>query len=88
MNSGFGAVKYLQFVLSIAPGASVRVIPDLYSLDVESLLLPKVLGNRPNIRILHLPDLHLSIWDTFDLTKSLPLLTDLMTKVPTLSFPT
>ncbi|KAJ2909926.1 hypothetical protein GGI21_001386 [Coemansia aciculifera] len=81
------AAEYVEFGLSIAPGASVRTIPYLHRLDIGSTLLPKVLGNYPNIRVLNFPDLQLTIWEAFDLIGSLPQLLNLRTRAPKLGNP-
>ncbi|KAJ2040118.1 hypothetical protein IW146_002335 [Coemansia sp. RSA 922] len=76
--------EYLRFALSIAPGASVREIPDLHwsSMDIPSAL--SMLGGLVSVKVLSLPDVRMSIWDVITLIKSLPLLSDLRTMNPTL----
>ncbi|KAJ2110831.1 hypothetical protein IW146_005735 [Coemansia sp. RSA 922] len=73
------AVAYLEFVMSIAPGASVRQIykVDSYSKDITPAL--SVLGNYTCIQVLSLPHATLSLWDAITLIRSLPLLSDLGT---------
>ncbi|KAJ2047733.1 hypothetical protein H4S04_004262 [Coemansia sp. S16] len=73
------AVAYLEFVMSIAPGASVRQIykVDSYSKDITLAL--SVLGNYTCIQVLSLPHATLSLWDAITLIRSLPLLSDLGT---------
>ncbi|KAJ2639886.1 hypothetical protein GGF44_002634, partial [Coemansia sp. RSA 1694] len=71
------AAEYLQFVLKIAPGASVRTIDNLSRFREEISQELGVFGNHADIQILSLPETTLSIWDTIGLIKSLPLLSDL-----------
>ncbi|KAJ2812466.1 hypothetical protein H4S07_001381, partial [Coemansia furcata] len=70
---------YMQFVLGIAPGAPVRVIPGLskYWEDITPAL--SMLGDHDCIQILLLPDTSLSLMEAIALIKSLHLLSDLHT---------
>ncbi|KAJ2110519.1 hypothetical protein GGI16_000262, partial [Coemansia sp. S142-1] len=78
------AAKYMQFVLTIAPGASVRLIPDLTKyLECHTPAL-SILKDHGCIQILSLPDTCLSLWEAFSLIKSLPLLSDLYTSPSTI----
>ncbi|KAJ2056668.1 hypothetical protein GGI17_006080 [Coemansia sp. S146] len=81
------ATEYMQFVLSIAPGASVRVIPDLAKYPEDCNLALSALKDHGCIQILSLPDTSLSLWETIALVKSLPLLSDLTTRSPDLGEP-
>ncbi|KAJ2813665.1 hypothetical protein H4S07_000510 [Coemansia furcata] len=76
--------EYLQLALRIAPGASVRVMPDM-SWPVQRI--PSVLsaiGEYASIQVLYMKDMDLTIWDAITLIKSLPLLSDLCTQAPML----
>ncbi|KAJ2040113.1 hypothetical protein GGI03_000901 [Coemansia sp. RSA 2337] len=75
---------YLQFVLSIASGASVRVIPNLYWYIKEVPYALSMLYNHVSIQVLSIPDVQMSIWDAIALIESLPLLSDLCAMAPTL----
>ncbi|KAJ2059869.1 hypothetical protein GGI17_004142 [Coemansia sp. S146] len=78
-NTFATVAEYMQFVLSIAPGASVRVIPDLgkYTQDLTPAL--SMLKDHDYIQVLSLPDMNLSLWDAITLLKLVPLLSDLHT---------
>ncbi|KAJ2862486.1 hypothetical protein GGH94_004240 [Coemansia aciculifera] len=78
------ATEYMQFVLSIAPGASVRVIPDLAKYPEDCNLALSALKGHGCIQILSLRDTSLSLWEALTLVKSLPLLSDLTTRAPDL----
>ncbi|KAJ2753966.1 hypothetical protein GGI19_002761 [Coemansia pectinata] len=78
------ATEYMQFVLSIAPGASVRVIPDLAKYSEDCNLALSALKGHGCIQILSLPDTSLLLWEALTLVKSLPLLSDLTTRAPDL----
>ncbi|KAJ2016854.1 hypothetical protein GGI14_003351, partial [Coemansia sp. S680] len=83
--NGFNtAAAYLEFVMSIAPGASVRQVYEVesYSKDIAPALL--VLGTYACIQVLSLPGTCVSIWQAISLIKSLPLLSDLTTGAPRL----
>ncbi|KAJ2459067.1 hypothetical protein GGF42_001691 [Coemansia sp. RSA 2424] len=81
------AAAYTQFVLSIAPKSSVRRIYDLSEFGGALQPALTLLGNHTTIQVLYIPDVTLSIWDAFDLIKSLPLLSDLRAAAPTLGEP-
>ncbi|KAJ2862286.1 hypothetical protein GGH94_004371 [Coemansia aciculifera] len=73
--------EYLLVLLSIAPGAAVRSFPGCISppdLSFEILLF----ADYPNIQVLDLPDVLLEIWDAITLIKTLPLLSDLHSRMP------
>ncbi|KAJ2061749.1 hypothetical protein GGI08_002796 [Coemansia sp. S2] len=78
------AAAYLEFVMSIAPGASVRQIYEVesYSKDIAPALL--VLGTYACIQALSLSGTRVSIWQVISLIKSLPLLSNLTTGAPSL----
>ncbi|KAJ2636185.1 hypothetical protein GGF44_003185, partial [Coemansia sp. RSA 1694] len=78
------AAEYLHFALSIAPGASVRTINSLSRFHEEFTQELGLLANHADIQLLSLPEATLSIWDTVGLIKSLPLLSDLRSGIPTL----
>ncbi|KAJ2061211.1 hypothetical protein GGI17_003246 [Coemansia sp. S146] len=73
-------IAYLEYVMSISPGASVRQIADMRSIRNAIIPALSVLGNYACIQVLSLPYTELSLWDTISLIKSLPLLSDLATK--------
>ncbi|KAJ2110568.1 hypothetical protein GGI16_000238 [Coemansia sp. S142-1] len=76
--------EYMRFVLSIAPGASVRQIVELDKYPEDCNLALSILKNHGSIQILSLPHMPLSIWQAITLVDSLPLLSDLSTKAPVL----
>ncbi|KAJ2450016.1 hypothetical protein GGF42_004598, partial [Coemansia sp. RSA 2424] len=84
INLFSSAATYMQFVLSIAPKSSVRRIYDL--IDFGKALQPALalLGNHTTIQVPSILNVSLSIWDAFDLIKSLPLLSDLRAAATTL----
>ncbi|KAJ2012688.1 hypothetical protein GGI14_005717 [Coemansia sp. S680] len=71
--------EYMQFVLRIEPGASVRVISDLDKYPVDYTHALSMLKDCGSIQILSLPGTPLSFWEAITLVKSLPLLSDLYT---------
>ncbi|KAJ2103374.1 hypothetical protein GGI09_000706 [Coemansia sp. S100] len=71
--------SYTQFVLSIAPGASVREIPGLTKYPEDRTPALSMLKDHGCIQILSLPDTSLSLWDVISLVKLLPFLSDLHT---------
>ncbi|KAJ2883488.1 hypothetical protein H4R27_002731 [Coemansia aciculifera] len=78
MEYGFDLfVECLQFVLGIAPGASVRSIADLRDREWIPLTL-NLLADHVLMQILYLPDTRLLLSDVIGLIKSLPLLSDLL----------
>ncbi|KAJ1660530.1 hypothetical protein GGF38_003915 [Coemansia sp. RSA 25] len=81
------ATTYMQFVLSITPKSSVRCIYGLSEFGGALQPALALLGNHSTIQILYIPNVPLSIWDAFDLLKSLPLLCDLHAAAPTLNEP-
>ncbi|KAJ2610914.1 hypothetical protein GGF44_006182, partial [Coemansia sp. RSA 1694] len=81
------AAAYTQFVLSIAPKSSVRCIYGLPEFGGAQKPALALLGNHATIQVMYIPDVPLSIWDAFDLIKSLPLLSDLLAAAPTLDKP-
>ncbi|KAJ2423540.1 hypothetical protein GGF41_003100, partial [Coemansia sp. RSA 2531] len=74
------ATAYLEFVMSIAPGASVRQIADMRQIRNGIAPALSVLGYYASIQVLSLPYTALSLWDTLSLIKLLPCLSDLATK--------
>ncbi|KAJ1921615.1 hypothetical protein LPJ71_001291 [Coemansia sp. S17] len=82
-NQFASAAECMRFMLSIAPGASVREI-NIRSTgpELQSALL--LFGEYASIQALALPGSRLSLWDAIDLIKSLPLLSDLLTLPPCL----
>ncbi|KAJ2258435.1 hypothetical protein GGI13_000608 [Coemansia sp. RSA 455] len=77
-------VEYMQFVLSIAPGASVRHIVELDQYPEDCILELSMFKNHGCIQILYLPSMTLTIWQAITLVELLPLLSDLTTKAPVL----
>ncbi|KAJ2458368.1 hypothetical protein GGF42_002115 [Coemansia sp. RSA 2424] len=74
---------YMQFVLSIGPGAAVRVLPPMaLEQDVPRALL--LLGEHTAIQVLSMEGAALTLLDVIALIKSLPLLSDLCLDVPKL----
>ncbi|KAJ2040131.1 hypothetical protein H4S03_001231 [Coemansia sp. S3946] len=71
--------EYMQFVLTIAPGALVRLIPDLTKYPECHTQALSMLKDHGCIQVLSLPDICLSLWEAISLIKSLPLLSDLFT---------
>ncbi|KAJ2457719.1 hypothetical protein GGF42_002507 [Coemansia sp. RSA 2424] len=84
INLFSSATAYMQFVLSIAPKSSVRRICDLSAFGGALQPALTLLGNHTTIQVLYITTVPLSIWDAFDLIKSLPLLSDLYATTPTL----
>ncbi|KAJ1899638.1 hypothetical protein LPJ71_005953, partial [Coemansia sp. S17] len=84
-----GPVRYtndleiIRLMLNIAPGAAVREV-SFWSLEQGLQPLLSLLDKQDNLQVLALPDLRLSLWDAMALIKSLPLLSDLRSKAPTL----
>ncbi|KAJ2029725.1 hypothetical protein H4S03_007344 [Coemansia sp. S3946] len=72
------SVEYTQYVLDMAPGASVLVI---YGVPANQTFQPvlSLLGEHTSIRVLRLPFTSMCLWDALVLIKSLPLLTHLHT---------
>ncbi|KAJ2879842.1 hypothetical protein H4R27_005076 [Coemansia aciculifera] len=66
---------YLRLLLSIAPIAAVRSLP--YNEPRPDSSMISIFGDYPNIQVLGLPEVYLSLWDAITLVKSLPLLSDL-----------
>ncbi|KAJ2032109.1 hypothetical protein H4S03_006358 [Coemansia sp. S3946] len=77
-------VAYLEFVMSIAPRASVRQIPNMDSYDEDFTSALSILGDYPCIQVLTLGYADLSLWQAIILVKSLPLLSDMKIGAPTL----
>ncbi|KAJ2833203.1 hypothetical protein FBU31_001945 [Coemansia sp. 'formosensis'] len=78
---------YAQFILGIGPRAHTRRI---YVESVDKFLLSVLLlpGAHLCIQVLKLESLRLSLWEIFTLVKSLPLLSDLHARCPTIdNFP-
>ncbi|KAJ2430649.1 hypothetical protein GGF41_000899 [Coemansia sp. RSA 2531] len=74
-------VEYLSLLLSIAPNVAVRSFPCGESQpDIPSMI--SILGGYPNIQVLSLPEVYLSLWNAILLIKSLPLLSDLHSRTP------
>ncbi|KAJ2467503.1 hypothetical protein GGI03_001530 [Coemansia sp. RSA 2337] len=73
------AEERLQFMLSVAPCASVRKI----SGQIPKQVLP-IFFDYACIRMLSVPDTSVDFWDVVNVVKSLPLLSYLHTRVPSL----
>ncbi|KAJ2814233.1 hypothetical protein H4S07_000032 [Coemansia furcata] len=78
------AAEAMQFYLSVAPEASVREIKGVLSGAETALAFSPSLGDYSCIQILSLPFIPLTLWDAVSLIKSLPLLSDLYTKYPSI----
>ncbi|KAJ2878555.1 hypothetical protein H4R27_005763, partial [Coemansia aciculifera] len=78
------ATEYMQFVLSIGPGASVREIAESAEYPEGHTLALSMLKDHGCIQILSFPLTILSLWEVISLVKSLPLLSDLTTSAPVL----
>ncbi|KAJ2832878.1 hypothetical protein GGI24_001054 [Coemansia furcata] len=73
-----------RFSLSIGPGAPVRKIDDL---ENDELAWPQIIplfGTYDSIQVLVLAKMRPTLWDTITLIRSLPLLSDLHTRMPNL----
>ncbi|KAJ2813145.1 hypothetical protein FBU31_007483, partial [Coemansia sp. 'formosensis'] len=70
--------EYIQYVLSIGPNAPVRDIKCSLHVPLFKYLVP-VFGEYAEIQVLELPSTPLTFWDVIELTKALPLLSDLRT---------
>ncbi|KAJ2256301.1 hypothetical protein GGI13_001240, partial [Coemansia sp. RSA 455] len=76
--------EIIQLMRTIAPDAVVREISH-WSLNQAPLsLMLSLLSKHTSLQVLALSDVRLSIWDAMTLIKSLPLLSDLHAKSPTL----
>ncbi|KAJ2826300.1 hypothetical protein FBU31_003483, partial [Coemansia sp. 'formosensis'] len=80
-------IECMQFILNIAPGAPVRVIPGLSKHPEDLTPALSMLRNHGCIQTLSLPDTTLSLMVAFSLIKSLPLLSDLHTSPLTVGEP-
>ncbi|KAJ2027206.1 hypothetical protein H4S03_008353 [Coemansia sp. S3946] len=76
-------LEIIRLMLNIAPGAAVREV-SFWSIEQAPPPLLSLFAKQDNLRVLALPDLRLSLWNAMTLIKSLPLLTDLHSKAPTL----
>ncbi|KAJ2426852.1 hypothetical protein GGF41_001901 [Coemansia sp. RSA 2531] len=76
--------EYTRFVLSIAPGASVRIIPNLDKHHEDLTTALSILKGHGYIQILVLPGVRLLLCEAITMVKSLPLLSDLTTHIPQL----
>ncbi|KAJ2057863.1 hypothetical protein GGI17_005401 [Coemansia sp. S146] len=85
ISNAFATVaEYMQFFLSIAPGASVREISELVKYNEDLTPVLSMFKDHGCIQVLSLPDTSLSLWETIALVKLLPLLSDLTTRPPSL----
>ncbi|KAJ2337345.1 hypothetical protein GGI00_000303 [Coemansia sp. RSA 2681] len=74
---------FIQFVLSIRPGAVVRVLPPIvFGQDIPRTL--QLLGEHTSIQVLSMERAVFTVLDVVALIKSLPLLSDLLMDVPKL----
>ncbi|KAJ2880523.1 hypothetical protein H4R27_004674, partial [Coemansia aciculifera] len=78
------AAEAMRFYLSVAPGACVREIKGVLSGTDTVLAFSPSFGDYSCIQILSLPFIPLTLWNVVDLIKSLPLLSDLYTKHPSI----
>ncbi|KAJ2013822.1 hypothetical protein GGI13_002100 [Coemansia sp. RSA 455] len=76
--------EIVHLMLSIAPGAAVREVSNWSLNQAPRSLVLSLLSKHTSLQVLALPDVRLSIWDAMTLIKSLPLLSDLHSKAPTL----
>ncbi|KAJ2069909.1 hypothetical protein GGI08_000112 [Coemansia sp. S2] len=76
--------EIMQLLLDIGPDAAVREISHWYLDPVPRPHVFSLLNKHVNLRILSLSCLRLSIWNAMTLIQSLPLLSDLHAKAPTL----
>ncbi|KAJ2064609.1 hypothetical protein GGI17_000936 [Coemansia sp. S146] len=82
-NTFATVAEYMQFVLSIAPEASVQVTHGLDKHPKDRSLALSMLKDHDCIQALSLPGTTLTLWEAISLVKSLPLLSDL--HVPSLT---
>ncbi|KAJ2877009.1 hypothetical protein GGH93_000273 [Coemansia aciculifera] len=75
--------EFMLFALSIGWSAAGRVISDIRS-DEEIRTSLSLISSHSRIQYLSLPHTVLSLWDVLSLVKSLPLLSDLHTRLPRL----
>ncbi|KAJ2461295.1 hypothetical protein GGF42_000281 [Coemansia sp. RSA 2424] len=83
-NNFAAPVDFIRFALSIGPAAPVRAIEDLAS---DILVSPQgfsAIGKHLSIQVLWLPRTNVQLWTIIALIKSLPLLSDLRTRMPSL----
>ncbi|KAJ2336059.1 hypothetical protein GGI00_001041, partial [Coemansia sp. RSA 2681] len=82
--NGFATyADYMQFVLSIGPGAVVRVLPPIvFGQDIPRTL--QLLGEHTSIQVLSMERAVFTVLDVVALIKSLPLLSDFRLDVPKL----
>ncbi|KAJ2578987.1 hypothetical protein GGH95_003346 [Coemansia sp. RSA 1836] len=74
---------FIQFVLSIGPGAVVRVLPPIvFGQDIPRTL--QLLGEHTSIQVLSMERAVFTVLDVVALIKSLPLLSDFRLSVPKL----
>ncbi|KAJ2038512.1 hypothetical protein IW146_000747 [Coemansia sp. RSA 922] len=79
------AAEFMQFMLYIAPKASVREIGGYVGCTELATTLP-LLENHTSIQVLTLVSIPLEFWDLIALIKTLPLLSDLHSSFPPPSF--
>ncbi|KAJ2823863.1 hypothetical protein GGI24_003562 [Coemansia furcata] len=73
------ATSCMQFVLGIAPGAPVRVLPNMSKYEDGLASALSMLSRHTNLQVLDLYGAHILFWDAISLIRSLPLLSDLTT---------
>ncbi|KAJ2811985.1 hypothetical protein FBU31_007668, partial [Coemansia sp. 'formosensis'] len=73
------ATSCMQFVLGIAPGAPVRVLPNMTKYEDGLASALSMLSRHTNLQVLDLYGAHILFWDAISLIGSLPLLSDLTT---------
>ncbi|KAJ2777128.1 hypothetical protein GGI18_004248 [Coemansia linderi] len=79
-ESEFGSTEaHMQFVLSIAPKAAVRVIQAIPAGEATFMAL-EILKDHSPIQVLHLTDTQLMLWEVIHIVKWLPGLSDLASK--------
>ncbi|KAJ2908399.1 hypothetical protein GGI21_002925, partial [Coemansia aciculifera] len=75
----FSATDFMKFTLSVGPGASVRTIHNHLPNSIFAPEIPLLFGYSC-IQVLSLWSTELTLWETLELIKSLPLLSDLHAK--------
>ncbi|KAJ1670716.1 hypothetical protein GGF38_001326, partial [Coemansia sp. RSA 25] len=82
--NGFATyADYMQLVLSIGPGAAVRVLPPM-ELEQDIPRMLQLLGKHTSIQVLSMERAAFTVLDVVALIKSLPLLSELRLHIPKL----